>query len=115
MTSQPLGNGHICFSSFMKNKNQDKGCTFENRTFPFPMPIFSNLNSHRENRNFTNYSDIDICSASFLHNADDESSVQREQKNKMFMHRQTVDAGTQKAEGKWGEKKKKQDMSTGKA
>lgn len=24
----------------------------------------------------------------------------------MFMHRQTVDAGTQKAEGKWGEKKK---------
>lgn len=33
------------------------------------------------------------------------SSLQREQNNKMFMHRQTADVGTHKAEGKWGEKK----------
>lgn len=35
-----------------------------------------------------------------LHNANTQHSVQREQTDKMFTHRQTADTGTQKAEGK---------------
>lgn len=75
-----------------------------------PPSLFLKVNNQHAGvkRHFTNWSDIDICSASFLHNADDERSVQRGtplQNVHTHTHKQTVDAGTQKAEGKWGGKK----------